>query len=69
MLADAYQPKDTRRGDAARQQLAALFGEDSDSVATHGSSDQATAELQRLFGIDDKPASTNTGNDDTSAET
>jgi len=68
VLAGAYQPKDTRHSNAARQQLAALFGEDTGSIATQVSSDQATADLNKLFGIDDESVSENASNDDNSGK-
>ena len=65
---DAYQPEDTRPTDAARQQLAALFGEDAGGAITSNSTDQARSELEKLFGIEDQSASMNTGDNDNSKQ-
>lgn len=58
---DAYHPEDTRQTDAARQQLAALFGDEAGGTATSNSTDHAKSELNKLFGIEDQSAPNSSG--------
>jgi hypothetical protein len=52
---DAYHPPDAAKTDAARADLEALFGLDSDAEGKRDSDTAVRDELERLFGLDKKP--------------
>ena len=50
--ADAWQEQDTKSAQSAKNDLAALFGEDVTAKLSSSNAGQSKAELEKLFGLD-----------------